>query len=197
MEPMDDDGRLQARLSAEEPEAEGALQELFSAYAQPMINFARRFSLDRESAEDVVQNVFLALWRNRKSSTIGGDLKAYLFTAVRNQALNLLRHMKAVREGEQTLLLAIPDPPEHVDHLEYEQLRDAIQQAVNGLPDHCKTIFLMSRLDRLTYVQIAGALDISVKTVETQMGSALKHIRSVIPIGLAILAVSQVYRIFL
>jgi RNA polymerase sigma-70 factor (ECF subfamily) len=194
---MDDDSRLLDGLRGERPEAAQALQELFFSYAQRLIHFARRFSLDRESAEDVVQNVFLALWRNRQSSTIGGNLKVYLFTAVRNQALNLLRHSKVVREGEQTLQLEVPEPSNNFDRLEYEQLRQAIQQAVNGLPDQCKKIFLMSRLDGLTYGQIAASLDLSVKTVETQMGRALKHLRSVIAAGMVISAALQICRFLL
>lgn len=194
---MNDDGRILERLGSDGPEAAEALHELFFAHAQSLIGFARRFVTDRETAEDVVQTVFLALWRNRQTTRIDGDIKSYLFTATRNQALNVLRHAQTVLEFERDVQLSIPTPQGHFDRVEYEQLRDAIQRAVNGLPEQSRRVFLMSRLDGLTYRQIASTLGISIKTVETLMGRALKHIRSAIVTALVIFAAGQIIRFFL
>ncbi len=194
---MDDDRKMITDLSADDPEAEQALKDVFFKYANPLIQFARRFSVSKESAEDVVQNVFLALWCNRRSLRIDGTLASYLYAAVRNQSLNQIRHSKTILDGEQQLRINAPDHPAEIDQVEYEQLRRSIQDAVNTLPEQCRRIFLLSRLNGLTYSQIAKALDISVKTVETQMGRALKHIRSSIAIGLAALIILKISRPFL
>ena len=194
---MDDASRLVRRLHASGADAESALRELFFEYAQGLIAFARRFFGDRETAEDVVQNVFLALWRNRETIKIDTDIKSYLFTATRNQALNILRHAKTAQAAEEAIRLTIRGSEQPVDRVEYEQVRDRIEKAVNSLPEQSRRIFLMSRLDGLTYSQIANVLGISVKTVETLMGRALKHIRSFIAVILAGIALVQFCGFFL
>lgn len=194
---MDDVGRLIERLRTDCPNAEGALQELFFAHAQALIAYARRYVGERETAEDIVQNVFLALWRNRHSITIETDTKSYLFSATRNQAINVLRHLKTAQRAEEEIRLTLRESEEPADRIEYEQTRLRIENAVNRLPDQSKRVFLMSRLDGLTYSQIAEVLGISVKTVETLMGRALKHIRSILTVVLAGMALVQIFRFFL
>lgn len=194
---MDDaDGQL-SQLSADGPDAEQALHDLFFAHAQALISFARRYVGERETAEDIVQNVFLALWQNRQSITIGTDVKSYLFTATRNQAINVLRHSKTAEAAKDQIRLTLPDPGQPIDRVEFEQTRQRIENAVNGLPEQSKRVFLMSRLDGLTYSQIATVLGISMKTVETLMGRALKHIRSILTMVLVGTALVRIFRYFL
>jgi RNA polymerase sigma-70 factor (ECF subfamily) len=162
-----------------------------------LITFARRYVGDRETAEDVVQNVFIAIWRNRHSITIESDIKAYLFTATRNQAINVLKHLRTAQKAEEEIRLALRVSEEPIDRVEYEQTRLRIEKAVNSLPDQSKRVFLMSRLDGLTYMQIAEVLGISVKTVETLMGRALTHIRSTLTVVLAGMALVEIFRFFL
>lgn len=194
---MDDASRLLSKLSSEGPEAELALRELFFAHGQALVGFARRYVGDRDTAEDVVQNVFLGLWRNRQTLKIETDIKSYLFTATRNQALNILRHSKTAQDAEAAVRLTIRESEVPVDRVEYEQVRDRIEKAVNSLPEQTRRVFMMSRLDGLTYAQIASVLGISVKTVETLMGRALKHIRTSIAVILAGVALVRLFRFFL
>ncbi len=180
----DSDKRLLARLlQPSESESAFALKEIFFKYGQPLISFAGRFTKDRETSEDIVQNVFLAIWRNRRSLVIEKDLKVYLFGAVRNQALNVLRDARTVQEAHEKIKITINPSMDFFDKVEYDELGEAIQRAIDSLPAQCREIFLMNRLDGLTYLGIAGLLDISVKTVETQMGRALKRLRQALADG--------------
>lgn len=173
------------------------MRDLFFAHGQALVGFARRYVGNRETAEDVVQNVFLALWRNRETLRIETDIRSYLFTATRNQALNILRHSKTAQDAEEAIRLTIRESEQPVDPVEYNQLRDRIEGAVKSLPEQSRRVFLMSRLDGLTYAQIAIVLGISVKTVETLMGRALKHIRTSIALILVGVALVQFFRFFL
>ncbi|UCH61921.1 MAG: RNA polymerase sigma-70 factor [Fidelibacterota bacterium] len=155
-----------------------AFERLFRTYCGPLVNFARRFGLDLPVAENIVQDVFLSVWTRRTQLDPVAAIRAYLYTAVRNQALKQLRHEKVEqrsREAMSTSRLA-EDTPEK--NWSQQELAGEIRSAVDQLPQRCRTIFTMSRYDNLTYGEIAQILGISVKTVETQMGRALKSLRS-------------------
>jgi len=172
-----DDLLLARLLKSSESESKGALKEVFFKYGQSLISLARRFTKDRETSEDIVQNVFLSIWRNRSSLVIEKGLKMYLYRAVRNQALNVLREARLVQEAHEKIRLTITPSKNFFDKVGYDELLKAIQRAIDSLPAQCREIFLMSRIDSLTYLEIAELLNLSEKTVETQMGRALKRLR--------------------
>jgi RNA polymerase sigma-70 factor (ECF subfamily) len=100
-----------------------------------------------------------------------------LFTAVKNESLKQLRHLNVEnqqRENVSGLSIVELNPDETIDQ---KELREELNKAINDLPDKCREIFAMSRFDQLKYSEIADILGISVKTVETQMGRALKKLR--------------------
>ncbi len=156
----------------------GAFEQLFRAYCQPLINFARRYVKDLAIAENVVQDIFLTVWSNRSQLDPSLSIKTYLFTAVKNQALKHLRHSDVERKSTEYLRLSEASPKTPEDEWREKEVAASLHQAIEGLPERCRLIFSMNRFDRLTYAEIAQVEEISIKTVETQMGRALKFLRT-------------------
>ncbi len=152
-----------------------AYEVLFKAHYESLCRFALRFLDDKDEAEEVVQEVFCKIWDKRKSLSFTSSFKAYVFTSVRNKCFNHHEHMK-VRHQHQ----------DHVKHttseadtgiLEEVDLERKIEEAVASLPEQCRKVFKMNRFEGLKYKEIAEQLGISPKTVENQMGKALKVMR--------------------
>lgn len=151
---------------------------LYRFYYPRLCQFSFRYVKSKAAAEDVVHNVFHRVWKNRKGLKKNGKLRAYLYTAVRNESLkNLNQRKKDAFAGLDDLTFLESreaGPDQKMNGKEFEQ---AIQIAIGKLPERRRSIFLMSREDDLTYREIAEILDISIKTVETQMSRSLKHLR--------------------
>jgi RNA polymerase sigma-70 factor (ECF subfamily) len=154
-----------------------AFDAIFRAHYAALVRLAEGLLPGRGLAEEVVQDVMLELWRRRESLTVQESLRAYLFRATRNRALNRLRHERVemvsaplVRSG--TVREADAEP-----NLVEMEIRAALEQALERLPERCREVFTLSRTHGLRYAEIAQALDISVKTVEAQMGKALRLLR--------------------
>jgi len=153
------------------------LERLYFQFAQGLINFASRFVRDKEISENIIQEVFLSIWKNRETQKIDEIKKAYLYTSVRNKALNYLRHQKiefdyAINSIEMS---AEPETPSQSFHK--KMLKTSLMSVIEELPQQRKMVFTMNRLDGLTYAEIADILGLSIKTVETHMGRALKTLR--------------------
>ncbi|MCW8813909.1 MAG: RNA polymerase sigma-70 factor [Chlorobium sp.] len=154
-----------------------AFEILFKTYSQKLIYFSRRYVRDKQIAENIIQDVFLTIWQNKKNLNPTKNIQSYLFTAVKNESLKQLRHLNVEnqqRENVSGLSIVELNPDETIDQ---KELREELNKAINDLPDKCREIFAMSRFDQLKYSEIADILGISVKTVETQMGRALKKLR--------------------
>ncbi|UCH10108.1 MAG: RNA polymerase sigma-70 factor [Fidelibacterota bacterium] len=156
---------------------ESAFRALFDAYADTLLDFASGYVEDIQACEDIVQEVFVRIWRGRANLNPKLSLKAYLFKSVRNQALKYIRHAKVEREAEGYLqsLHYTASTPE--DELYCAELTVLLNRTIRQLPDRCRTIFLMSRVDGLSYQEIADVLDISINTVKTQLGRAFTALR--------------------
>jgi RNA polymerase sigma-70 factor (ECF subfamily) len=158
---------------------ERALEELFRTHYAGMVLFVRRFVHAPDVAEELVQDVFFKLWAKREGLSEIDALKTYLYRAARNTALNHLRRRKLERSweeqeaqrGEPTTMGATDDDATS------DEVARAVAAAVARLPERCREVFLLSRQGGLTYGEIASTLGISIKTVETQMGRALKSLR--------------------
>lgn len=132
---------------------------------------------DTPLAENIVQDVFLKIWENRTQLDPSGNIKSYLYTLVKNHALKQLRHDEVVTRASGELVELAESPPSPDAVLGERDLRVAVRNAIDELPERCREIFSMSRFDNLRYSEIAEILDISPKTVETQMSRALKQLR--------------------
>ena len=158
---------------------ERALEVVFRAHYAGMAAFVQRYVNAPDVAEELVQDIFFKLWSRREQLSEIESFKTYLYRAVRNQALNWLRRRKLERRWEEEhgeesepAALAAAD-----DGATEQEVTLAVRAAIDRLPPRCREIFLLSRDGGLTYNDIARTLEISVKTVETQMGRALKALR--------------------
>ena len=156
---------------------EWAFDAVFRSHYPPLVGMAEGMLRSRAVAEEIVQDVMLALWRRRDSLPVEESLKAYLFRATRNRALNHLRHVRVERQGEPYAVGPTEKAPTAPSLLVEEEIDVAVREAIGELPDRCREVFEMSRVHGLRYIEIASALGISVKTVEAQMGKALRILR--------------------
>ncbi|MEI6172170.1 MAG: RNA polymerase sigma-70 factor [Bacteroidota bacterium] len=151
---------------------------LFRSHFKGLCVFAVGYVKDEEAAKEIVQDTFVSLWEKRLTIDLSRPVKSYLSTSVRNKCLNYLRdHKKFSRdllENENLLDEMTVDQP---DTMVESELRDRIARAMDELPEKCREIFHMSRHRNMKYLEIADKLQISVKTVETQMSKALQHMR--------------------
>ena len=138
-----------------------------------------------EEAEDVVQDVFVELWRRRDSVVIGEQILAFLYRSVYTKAINLLKH-QAIENNYSTAMAEIyerklryyqPDHAEVIRKIEDQELRQEIYGAINELPDKCREVFKLSYLHEMKNKEIADTLGISLRTVEAHMYKALKFLR--------------------
>lgn len=158
---------------------ERALEAVFRAHYGSMCTVVRRIVFAPDVAEELVQDVFFKLWSKRAQLAEIDALKTYLYRAARNTALNHLRRQKLeLAHEEREAIKGEPTTLEATDDSATAgEVTEAVHTAINRLPTRCREIFLMSRDGGLTYGEIASELGISIKTVETQMGRALKSLR--------------------
>lgn len=155
-----------------------AFEMLFRTHYPSLCRFAGTYLQDPDWAEEVVQAAFIGIWEKKTEIHIDTSIKAYLYRTVRNSCLNELKHER-VKQAYQAKQAALDEPfSSPADHLTLEgELESKIHQAIAKLPEQCRLIFTMSRFEELKYQEIADQLGISVKTVENQMGKALKLMR--------------------
>ena len=153
---------------------EDAFKSLFETYFTSLCRFIYLHLDDKNVAEELAMDIFIYLWENRETFQIQLSLKAYLFQAAKNKCLNELRKKKETVGLDGVEVSTINTS---VSTLETEELYRLIQEAVFSLPDKCRNIFLLSRSENLTNQEIARRLNISVKTVEGQITTALKKIK--------------------
>jgi RNA polymerase sigma-70 factor (ECF subfamily) len=167
-----------------------AFEMLFKTYYQPLCRYANSYLKDPDDAEEIVQAAFIGLWEKRKAISIESSLKSYLYRAIRNSCLNQLKHEQVKQKyfAQETQNDEAQSAP--ADHLAiHSELEDKIQAAIQTLPEQCRLIFTMSRFEELKYQEIADQLNLSVKTVENQMGKALKIMRAQLKEYLPLLAI--------
>lgn len=158
---------------------EAFLESLFHTYYKILCRFSFRIVHDKDKAEDVVQTCFVNLWQKKDSINIQSSFKSYLYRSVYNRSINeYTRSRKIIQEDISVLnevSSSVSEDPELL--LQAKETQQKIDQAISFMPDGCRTIFLLSREEQLSYKEIAETLGISVKTVENQMGKALRILR--------------------
>jgi RNA polymerase sigma-70 factor (ECF subfamily) len=153
-----------------------AFEQIFRFYYQDLCRFAMFLSLSPEDAEEIVQEMFFKLWQNHTSLTVPVAVKSYLYASVKNAVLNKHKHEKvksAFIESNSSLEFDL-DSSEIMENA--ESLKN-IENAINQLPEKRREVFIKCKIDGLKYKDIADELGISIKTVENQMGEALKFLR--------------------
>lgn len=158
---------------------EAAFEQVFKQYYKSLHAYAFTLVKEEAVAEEIVQNVFYKLWERSEGLNISSTVAAYIYRAVHNEALNHLKHLK-VRSRHQ--LYVSHRTESYTDSttkkLQLKELEKRLHAALNELPEGCRTVFQLSRFEELRYSEIAETLGISIKTVENQMGKALKLLRA-------------------
>lgn len=153
-----------------------AFEAAFRACYGSMCSFVRVQVGSAETAEDLVQDVFMRIWQARQRLDPAGSLRNLLYRSAFNASLNYLKHRNI--EDRWLRVSAVSDAARDADDpASFDELGQALDRALAALPERCRLIFMMSRYQGLSYAEIAEALGLSVKTVETQMGRALKALR--------------------
>lgn len=177
MQPNYTDTDLIALLKEDE---DRAIEHLFRQHYAYLCKAAYKILPDANLVEDMVQEVFMELWRKRNQVNIKTSIKAYLRRAAVNKTLNYIRDQKIILEDNEKLPTLKSKTPSINQKIEAAELQVLIDKAIDGLPEKCRLIFVLSRFEDMSYKEIAQQLDISVKTVENQISKALKHLRKVL-----------------
>jgi len=155
-----------------------AYKELFLRYYAQLVVFARKVVNDDDLARELVQDVIVVFYEKRKEIKIHSSLKAHLYQSVRNRCLNQIKHSQIRRDHHANIYQTKKNDEAYVeDKLQETELEQRILAVIQTLPAQCKRIFEMSRFDGTTNQEIADKLDLSKRTVETQISKALKVLR--------------------
>lgn len=158
-------------------ESKADFEKLFNDHYSNMCAYANNFLKDVDASEEVVQEVLFKLWTNRESIIITSSVQSYLFRAVRNASLNVLKHVNIREDYKVQHEYERDDELSSEDEMIVSELDQKIRAAIDQLPMERKKVFILSRYDGLKYKEIADKLNISVSTVENQMVKALKFLR--------------------
>ncbi|WP_339751491.1 RNA polymerase sigma-70 factor [Algoriphagus aquimarinus] len=160
---------------------EQSFEAVFKTYFKALHAYAQAILKESETAEEIVQSVFLKLWEKRETLDINSSLKAYLYRAVYHDSLNYIKHQQVKRKHwEHAHYEMTQGKPEEVGEQikgQENELYEHFQLALEKLPEKCRLVFNLSRFEELKYQEIADRLEISIKTVEAHMGKALKTLR--------------------
>ena len=166
-------------MTAEKEKQYQEFKSVFEQYYTALGNFAYSYIKDRKASEDIVQEIFMRIWEKRPDLIGSSTIRFYLFTAVRNNCLTYLQHAKRIVPLQSVSLdqieLVLPSGITEVQPVDQMGM---IQRALSLLPPKCKEVFLLSRIGHLSYKEIAKTMGISVKTVENQIGKAIRVLRN-------------------
>lgn len=169
-----DEPRLVAQLQSGDAQA---FEVVFRAYAGPLCDLAFGYVRSRDTAEEVVQELFVWLWANRHAFRPPHGLRAYLFGAVRNRSLNVLRDEATAERAASELARGSGSAAPADAIVIASDLEAAVQSAVDGMPARCREVFTLVRTQSLSYADVAAILGIAPKTVEVHMSRALAILR--------------------
>lgn len=163
---------------------ENTYKDLFRQYYSSLLFYATRL-VGEEDAEDLVQDVFVEIWKRQDSIELGSQIQSFLYRSVYTKAINHLKHQaiannytaEEVEFYQKRLEYYQPDQSETIRRIENKELRTEIKEAINELPDKCKEVFKLSYLHDMKNKDIADVMGISLRTVEAHMYKALKILR--------------------
>jgi RNA polymerase sigma-70 factor (ECF subfamily) len=152
-------------------------QVIFNEYYPVLTVFAQKYLHDLDLAKEVVQDMFVQLYEKRESLTIQISLKSYLYQSVRNGCLNRIKQEKTHERHHEEIKKTAREQADLTDQMETSELEQNIYRIISNLPPKCKEIFLLSRQDDLSNREISEKFNISIRTVENQITTALKTLR--------------------
>lgn len=152
-----------------------AFEMIFKQYYKPLVAYSRTILKDHQEAEDVVQQVFITIWNKKNELLNVTSFRSYLYRSVYNASLNRIKQVGIRQQYAKEFSLNAKEAFE--ERSDQKELEIQIENAMRRLPEQCGKIFRMSRFEQLKYKEIADTLGLSVKTVENQMGKALKLMR--------------------
>lgn len=150
----------------------------FKEHYSSLCRFAFTFMKDADDAEEVVQNCFVKMWNDKENIIITTSPKSYLYSSVRNSCLNQIKHIDIKENYKLHNQLYGEQVTDVEEEMDANELQEKITIAIEKMPEQRKKIFKMSRFDGLKYKEIAEELNISIKTVENHMGSAIKDLKT-------------------
>lgn len=162
-----------------------AFAEMFRAYAGRLAAYAYSLVESADSAEEIVQQVFVSIWQRREQWVIHGTLKQYLYASVRNASIDSLKRRRVRRRfreralGEHARRFAAPEPGADVA-LESAEISARVREAIESLPEQQRAVIRLRWLDQLSHGEIAGVLGISVKTSENHANRAMQRLRQLL-----------------
>lgn len=155
-----------------------AFESLFRQYYPALYMYGISITGNSDITEEIIQEIFYILWKDREDINIFKSVKNYLYGAVRNRSLQYLEHQKVLQQHRDYVLNEDSDKGENpLERLEYEELKSIIAETLHKMPERRRIIFEMHRYEGVKYSKIAERLDISVKTVEVEIAKALKSLR--------------------
>jgi RNA polymerase sigma-70 factor (family 1) len=173
-------------------------QETFYKHYEPLCKYAFTIVKEPHSCEDIVQETFLRVWEKKQNLIGSEELTWYMYTAIRNNCLSFIeKKQKTVLgdfNGQEIIEMPGERPSPTTKETDYDTL---LKEALTNLPPKCREVFVLSRVSNLTYKQIGDSLGISIKTVENQMGKALKILRAYIKQKQGIPAIISIFLMFL
>lgn len=156
-----------------------ALEELFNYYYPRLYQFSRSFLKLEEGIDDILQEVFIKIWKNRANIRSSETFNPFIFAITRNLLLNELRsRLSKQKIKDEIFKLSVTEEYQSFDKFEYAELKETIDQIVNDLPEKQKEVFLLSRYEGLSHKEIAEKLNISTKTVEYHISQSISAIKS-------------------
>ena len=157
-----------------------AFENIFRHYYSPLYLYAFSITGRKEIAEEIVQELFYIIWKERESIHISGSVKSYLYKATKNQSLKYLEHVTVEERYSENIRnkKGISSEPIAQEQLEYQELEEIINRTFRKLPERRLQIFRMHRMEGKKYKEIAEGLSLSVKTVEAEMTKVYKALKN-------------------
>jgi RNA polymerase sigma-70 factor (ECF subfamily) len=168
---------------------EMAFERLFRLFYEALCRYAQSIVNEPELAEEIVQEMFVQLWEKRQTLDLHTGIRPYLYKAVHNRCLNQIKHQKVRVLHQQEVLVTTSEIIQPSNSAEFSELKGRFNQALLKLPEECRKVFKLSRENEFSYREIADFLGISIKTVENQMGKALRIMRDELRDFLPIIAI--------
>ncbi len=157
---------------------QASFRALYSKYAPKLFAFSRKYLQSQEDAEEIVQEVFLRIWEKKNNIDANQSFSSYIFQAAKHRIFNGFRK-KVNEQAYLDFLMSVDHSSRNFTELavEYHEIKQKSEHAIDSLPPKRQEIFRLSRETGLKNKEIAEKLQISIKTVENQMGQALKFLR--------------------